>query len=59
MFVLGWAADFASTQRMAGFLARCTSRLICCGTRILPVPGQDSSSHWAKQPIKFAVVLLG
>ncbi len=45
MFVLGCAADFASTQRMAGFLARCTSRLICCGTSILPVPGQDSCSH--------------
>ena len=45
MFVLGRAADFASTQRMAGFLARGTSRLICCGTSILPVPGQDSSSH--------------
>ncbi len=59
MFVLGWAADFASTQRMAGFFARCTSRLICCGTSILPVPGEDSFSHSAKQPIKFAVVLLG
>jgi len=45
MFVLGWAADFASRQRMASFLARCTSRLICCGTSILAVPGQDSFSH--------------